>query len=541
MLNTLTLAALLATTQAAARDPSTLTVLAEISLERGDCKTAAESYAAAVPSGSVRLARRASEVSLACEHLPAAWESVQRWRALAPKDLDAAAVYATIALKLYRITDAQAAVQTVVESRDADANLAQLTASLLDEADAPAVLAALSGAIPVDGASPAILTLLGELALSAHDLRRAEQYARLALKKNSELYATRSLLAQLYAERGDELNAVAAAQAAAQLDPKNGMFEVAQVLSTLERFDKARRELERLRGSGAADAEIERRLALLAFQNGDLNEAQRRFERVDKRSEAGDAAQLYLADIAALKGDEDAALAGYQKLVDSSVAVTARTRAAGLLLKRGRRNEAMKLVDDYASDHPESIFEMTLTKVHVLSEHGEMDSGLALLNALLERYPEHPALEYQRAVLLERDGKVRESVSVLERLVAERPADPTLLNALGYTLADHGMRLARAESLIQQALDVTPDNPAVIDSLGWVRLKRGDPRGAAQILSRAYALARDSEIAAHWGEALWKIGERKEARRVWATALEREPDSKVLQTVIGRFVPVAKP
>jgi Flp pilus assembly protein TadD len=541
MLTTLTLAALLATPHPAERDPTTLTVLAEISLERGDCKTAAESYAAAVPGGSVELAKRSSEVALACEHLPAAWDSVQRWRALAPKDLDAASIYATVALKLYRITEAQAAIQTIVASPDSDASIAQLTAMLLSAAEAPAVLAAMSGAVPTDTASPAILTLLGELALSAQDLRRAEEYGQLALKKNPALFATRSLLAQIYAERGDEVNAVAMAQAAAQLDSKNGTFELAEVLTTLERLDKARDELERLRAGGSSSQEIDLRLALLEFQSGNLEEAQRRFAVLGKKGEAGETAQLYLADIASLRGDEEAALAGYQQLVDSSVGLTARTRAAGLLMERGRRTDALQLLDDYVTDHPENSFELTLTKTQLLSEHGETDSSLALLAAVLERYPKHPALEYQRAVLLERDGKVREAVALLERLVAERPADPTLLNALGYTLADHGMRLAHAETVIQRALDITPDNPAVIDSMGWVRFKRGDARGAAQILSRAYALARDSEIAAHWGEALWKIGERKEARKVWAAALEREPDSRALQTVIGRFVPISKP
>ena len=82
---------------------------------------------------------------------------------------------------------------------------------------------------------------------------------------------------------------------------------------------------------------------------------------------------------------------------------------------------------------------------------------------------------------------------------------------------------------------------AVIDSLGWVRFKRGDARGAKTYLERAYTLSRDAEIAAHWGEALWKSGDQKRARKVWAAALERNPDSKPLQAVIGRFVPVPKP
>jgi len=541
MLTTLTLVSLLANPQAEASDPGALTILAEIALERGDCRTAAENYAAAAPYGSAELAKRASEVGLACEHLPAAWSSVQRWRTLAPKDVDAAAVYAAIALKLYKIADAQAAVRDIVASADSDPKVAELVSLLLEQAEAPAVLAAISGAVDTESASAALLTLVAEVALEAGDLHKAEHYAGLALKRNSEMFEARSLMAQIYAQRGDRDKAIAAARTAAQADSKRGTFEVFEILTALDRFDAARQELERLRTAGSSADEIENRLALLAYQSGDLEDAKRRFAAIATKGEAGEAAVFYLSEIAAREGDAEAALAGYRRLLSSSVGVAARTRAAGLLLARGSRAEGLTLLDDYVKEHPESSFEMTLAKVQLLSEHGETDSGLALLLAALERYPQHPALEYNRAVLLERDGQVRASAALLERLLKERPQDPTLLNALGYMLADHGMRLPAAEKLIREALAVTPDNAAVIDSLGWVRFKRGDARGATSILERAYTLSRDSEIAAHWGEALWKTGDEKKARKVWAAALERDPDSKALQAVIGRFVPVPKP
>src|SRR5919112_4668927 len=145
MLTTLTLAALLATAQPGMSDPGALLILAEIALERGDCKTAAENYAAAAPYGSAELAKRASEVALACEHLPAAWSAAQRWRTQAPGDPDAAAMYAAIALKLYRISDAQAAVRDMVAGEEPDHILAQLIPLLLEQAEAPAVLAAVGG------------------------------------------------------------------------------------------------------------------------------------------------------------------------------------------------------------------------------------------------------------------------------------------------------------------------------------------------------------------------------------------------------------
>ncbi len=128
-------------------------------------------------------------------------------------------------------------------------------------------------------------------------------------------------------------------------------------------------------------------------------------------------------------------------------------------------------------------------------------------------------------------------MTALEKLLADRGDDPTLLNALGYTLADHGTDLSRAEGLIRKSLTIMPDNPAILDSMGWVRFKRGDSKGAIEYLKRSYLLAHDPEIAAHWAEALWKSGAQQEARAVLATALARHPDSDTLKKTIARLAP----
>jgi tetratricopeptide (TPR) repeat protein len=567
------------------RDPNAATVIAEIALERGDCKTAAETYAAAAQRGDVAVAQRASEVALGCEHLPAAWEATKRWRALAPNDRDAAAVYATVALKLYRIPEARSAIAAVLKAgdddketpakppartapksgpkpnvrgneastpsqdsdvsqaiaaKDPDARLAELTALLLEQADAPAVLAAVSGAVDTNTASPAALAVLAELALEAYDVKRAEQYANLALKKDPSSYDAKHIIVRAYVAKGDANDAINAARDVMHADPKRGAFELAETYASLDRLEEARRELDRIRADGDLAADVDRRLALLAYQGGDFAEAQRRFTELATSNEASDAALLYLAEIAERDGDDDTALAGYRRLINSSLAVAARSRAAAILMEKKERGEALTLLDDYVSEHPEKSFDMTITKAHLLADHGESDAGIALLSTALDKHPQHPALQYDRAVLLERAGRVKESVSALEHLLTEREEDPTLLNALGYTMADHDIDLSKAEGFIRKSLVSMPDNPAVLDSLGWVRFKRGDSKGAIEQLARAYALAHDPEIAAHWGEALWKSGNQSEARRVWAAALARNPDSDELKATVARLTPAGK-
>jgi tetratricopeptide (TPR) repeat protein len=564
-------------------DPAALTVVAEIALERGDCKGASESYAKAAEVGPESLARRATVVSFACEHLPAAWESVNRWRTLAPTSREADAMYAVIALKLYHIPEARTAISDFVhapvtpptpltnpksarsggageESDESsagnktadfasslarkagpgDAGLVALTALLLENSDAPTVLAAMSSTLEGAENAPDSLSLLGDLSLSAYDAQRAERYAKQALDRDPKDVAAKRVLARAYVIRGDAPKAIATAREAMQADPAHSAFELAEVLTALDRVEDAHHELERLRSTSASADEIDRRLALLAFEAGDLKEAQQRFTELAANGQTTEAAMLYLADIAARQGDTDAAIAGYRRLYDSSVALQARSRAASLLLARRDRKEALTLLDDYATEHPESEFDLTLTKAHLLADHGEPDAGVDLLSASLERHPRHPSIEYERATILEQAGHVHDSVEALQHLLTERTDDPTLLNALGYTLADHNLELSKAESLIRRALVVMPDNPAALDSLGWVRFRAGDSKTALTTLERAYYISHDSEIAAHWGEALWASGDHQQARKVWAAALAREPDSQQLKATLARFLPDAK-
>ncbi len=581
-------------------DPAALTLTAEMALKKGDCRTGAEAYAQAASVGNLELAHRATQVAVACEHLPAAWQAVSRWRTLAPNDHQANAMYALVALKLYRIADARAAIKDfcretsnpgggastpgasppgtansgaakpgaakpgasppgasepgtaqpgagppLVRPRPprepGEVSLAELASLLLEEADASAVLSAMVGSVPEpEASSPGTLTLYGELALAAYDGDRAQKYAQQALEQKPKSLAALRVLADAYVLEGQSELAVSTARTAAGIEAARGGLELAEILGALDRVEQAHQQLESLRSAGVPAEEIDRRLALLAYQSGDLQEAKQRFTSLIASGEASDTAQLYLADIALRDGDPERAIQDYRRLYDSSVALSARSRSAALLLERDKRTEALTLLDDYAAEHPEDELELTLAKAHLLADHGEAEAGLAVLASELERHPQHPSVEYDRAVILEQAGHVHESVDALEHLLAQRPNDPVLENALGYTLADHSLELARAEGLIRRALISMPDNPAAIDSLGWVEFRRGDASGATAMLARAYSIDHDAEIAAHWGEALWVSGKQSDARKVWAQALARDPESRPLKATISRFVPDAK-
>src|SRR5215831_11834945 len=395
-------------------EASALAMMAEVARKRGDCREASEDYARAVLTvADVQLASRATKVALACEHLPAAWGSATRWRSLAPTDPEANAFYAAVALKLYHTTEARAAIRDYWRAEEqagtaptppaGDAQIAPgvspparaatdptkamevLAAKLLAESDGPAVLAAMRGALE-PASAPETLRLLGELSLAAYDGQRAAGYAQQALQHDPKDPAALRVLARAYVVRGEASEALAAARQAKADDATHESFELAEILASLDRNEEAHQELESLRASGAPAVEIDRRLAVLAFNSGDLKEARQRFSELLSSGQGNDAVQLYLADIFAREGDPEGALAAYRRLYDSSsVALNARLRAARLLLDRNARAEALALLDDYAAENPEDELDLTLDKAQLLADHGEADTGLALLGAALER------------------------------------------------------------------------------------------------------------------------------------------------------------
>lgn len=123
-------------------------------------------------------------------------------------------------------------------------------------------------------------------------------------------------------------------------------------------------------------------------------------------------------------------------------------------------------------------------------------------------------------------------MSDLETLIIAEPDNANALNALGYFLADENVRLDEAEGYLEKAMRLKPGDPAIMDSLGWLRFRQGDTAAAQRLLEQAYELLPDGEIAAHLGEVLWVVGDESAARSVWEKALVNDPEhTKLVKTV----------
>jgi len=153
----------------------------------------------------------------------------------------------------------------------------------------------------------------------------------------------------------------------------------------------------------------------------------------------------------------------------------------------------------------------------------------------LKEHPDSPELLYDMAMVAEKLDKLDDAEARLRRVVELKPDDAQSLNALGYTLVDRTPRTAEGLALIERAHKLSPDDPFILDSMGWAMFKLGRYAEAERYLRRAMEERPDAEIAAHLGEVLWAAGERDRAQEVWQSQLKVTPDNVLLLETVRRL------
>ncbi len=534
------------TTAAAAPVPLTdgnaATVSAESALQRGDCGVASAQYLkAAQLLAQAALAQRATAVALDCGQVASALAAAGRWVKLAPGD--SAAVLARVRAALAGFHVAEAREYFTAWLGGADRKVAEALDELEQGSGNEALLMMLRGLDHPALRSSAVQRALAELALDSWDANAALKYAQAARAAGARSADVAALVSRAQAVLGNEPAALAAAhEAAAQKasaaeGDAEGALAVAQALLLLGKGADAEAELQRLRSDATVGAAASRQLAQLAFEQGDYAMAEQRSSALLREPAASALGVYLLGVIAERRGDEAAALRNYAALLGTGLDAAGRRRAAGILYRQGEHESALRVFAPARDAEPSERIRADIAAAELLSLADAPEESLGRIDGALRRSPGNPELDYQRAVLLERAGKIDTALKLLESLHRARPLDAAVTNALGFTLADHKRTLPRAEQLIREALQTQPDSPAILDSLGWVLYRRGQAAAAVPVLARAYRLLHDGDIGAHCGEALWAAGQHGAARTAWQRALAADPDSKALTATVAKFAP----
>lgn len=298
--------------------------------------------------------------------------------------------------------------------------------------------------------------------------------------------------------------------------------------------EKAEEQLAVMAEQHPDDLDLRFSLALLALEAGATESARQQLQTLLGQNYRPDEVHLYLGQAAEQVEDLDQAVDHYLK-VQGPQAVRASVQAARLLYQQGNSDQASALMASLAQRHPELGTSLTVSEAEMRNNIGDLQGALTLLDRAVKAEPDNTELLYSRAMIAEKTGDLAKMESDLKQVLSINPDNASALNALGYTLANRTQRLDEAYDYISRALELRPNDPAIMDSMGWVLYKRGEPEAARDYLRKAYEKFPDPEVAAHYGEVLWVLGAQHQARQVWRDTLESNPDAPHIREVMEKL------
>ena len=318
---------------------------------------------------------------------------------------------------------------------------------------------------------------------------------------------------------------------------KNLRLAYGRLLVENNQYQKAITQFEAAQALDASDQAAVYAVAMLAMHLEDHQKAREAWNtlRATGDKEKQNDAIYFLAQIEELEGNVQQAMVLYAEVKEGKIRTDAQLRLAALKAENDQLQEAREIyrqlrVLDYHK--ATQIFNLEAQTLIDLGYHAE---ALQLFNTAIEANPDDLDLRYNRGLFAAEQGNIELAEQDFRHILKDRPEHADTLNALGYTLADQTDRFEEAYTYIFKAYQLKPDNPAILDSMGWVYYRLGDYKQALNYLQQAAESNNDAEIAAHLGEVLWVTGKQEKAREIWNKALHANPDSPKLKEVMQRL------
>jgi tetratricopeptide (TPR) repeat protein len=337
-------------------------------------------------------------------------------------------------------------------------------------------------------------------------------------------------------QRAEEAIEFLRAEVDVQPDHKRLREFFARLLSEEADLDQAKEQYEELLARSPQDGDMLFALALIAMEQEQDDVASDHLRNMVRWNRRAGEAHFFLGSIAEKSEDSTLAIKEYRQ-VGPRYFAAAQGRIAELMLQQDDLPTARTYLETARAESPDMRTDLVLVEAQLLTEHADLPSVIDFLSPFLAETPDDPDLLYYRAMTGQKAGDLGLLESDLRRIIELDPENADALNALGYTLTDQTERHDEALDLITRALELKPNEPAFIDSMGWVLYRLMNYEKALTYLRQALTLFPNDEVAAHLGEVLWVVGDKAEANKVWQEGLELKPDSKILKDVIERLQP----
>jgi len=514
-------------------------LVAEVAGQRGAIGIAQSTYLdLARQTQDPRVARRAVEVSMFARNQPGALEAARLWAATEQDSERAQQTLAALLLSGDQLDEAEPILRILLKENTANGflHLSALMGKLRDTQAALALVERLAADYP---ALPEARFAVAQASAGAGRFDAAIA----ALQKADDLrpgWEPAALLRVQILGKTSRLDAMNFMRdfLARYPNAREVRLTYARALVNANQFTEARAEFTRLTSDFPRNAEVSFAAGLLSLQMGDAEVARDLLTQTLEYSPRDpDTVRYYLGQVAEQMKQPDVAAAHYAEVKTGNYLVPARARQAALLARAGKLDEARALLTATRGENDTQNVRLVQAQAELLRESREHGTAFEVLSEGLKRFPDSADLLYDRAMVAEKLNKLDVLEGDLRRVIVLRPEDAQAYNALGYTLADRTDRLVEATTLLDKALTLAPEDPFILDSVGWAQFRSGNLTRAQEYLERAYAIRPDPEIAAHLGEVLWARGQREEAGNLWQTSLQTHPQNEVLLETLHRLKP----
>ena len=548
-------------------------LLSEIELRSGQAGTAYQLMLDAARRGKdEQLFRRATEIALQARAGDQALSAVLAWRQALPQSADALRYQIQLLVALNRVADVEEPLAALLRqtARPALPGLIEALPRLLGRAaDRNAVAAVLERALRpyADAADTkaSASVAVGRAWLVAGDTGKALAFAQRASEADPAAEGA-ALLALDMLPATPEAEAIVKRQLAARADNPMVRLLYVRTLATSQRLAEATAEIEVLTRSdpnlappwltlGALELEMKRpREAAVALGNyvrlveggaavnlGAAASAPQGTGGDDEddtppnASTALTQAFLLLAQASEQQQDFVGAERWLARVDNPQRALEVQARRASLLARQGKMKEARELIRKVPEQSPGDARAKYLAETELLRDRKMYAEAVQVMAQASKAFPDDTDLLYEQAMLNEKLDRLDEMERLLRRVIALKADHQHAYNALGYSFAERKIRLPEARQLIQKALELSPGEPSITDSMGWVEYRLGNREEAIRLLRGAYQSRPDPEIAAHLGEVLWSVGQTEEARRVFRDARSRDAQNDVLRETLARL------
>lgn len=512
---------------------------AEIAGSRGRYDVALANYVQqAEQTGDPQVAERAYRIARYLGEKKAALRAAQLWAEAAPDDQDAQAS------AILSLIEADRLIEAFEKTRhNATRNSGSLYQSIAANArhatdtQREELLAQYQQLLALQPDNVPLLIGTGLLLQQQGDGQRALELAEQALTLEPHNTHALVLASGLMHHLGREQDALRLLEDRLTGEPHNTRLRLQYArLLIMSDLEAAQREFQRLVDANPHDPDMLRALALVAEQRGDLATAEHSYQALIDLEQNTDAAHFFLGKLAESRDKPDEALKHYQSIGPGEEFAAANAQIFAIYLARGQvasaANHYQRMINVVPTEQRDQL---TLIYSQRLNGAGLPDEALKVLNQPLAESPHNASLLYSRAMLHQQLGNYQLAEQDLRTIIDDDPDNAVALNALGYILTENTDRYSEAYELIKRAITLQPNDPATIDSLGWVHYRLGNLEIAIRYLRKALHIYPDHEIAAHLGEVLWMNDQQEEARAVWREGLTLTPDSQYILDTLKRL------